>query len=400
MSDIVILANFCYDFSAADNGRFLYLAKMLAEKHDVEIITSDFYHIDKCFRNKAADKWPFRITFLHECGYPRNVCLKRFYSHYIWGKSVKKYLEKRKKPDVIYSAVPSLSAPLVAAKYCERNDIRFVIDVQDLWPEAFQMVVNIPVVSDIVFLPFKIMVDGIYKRADEICAVSQTYVDRALKVNKKCKSGVSVYLGTNLSTFDKNAWDNKVERPDDGRLRLAYCGTLGSSYDLTCVIDALALVRKRGIQPPEFIVMGDGPARKQFEEYSRAKNVDAEFLGRLPYDKMCGMLKACDITVNPITHGAAQSIINKHADYAASGLPVLNTQEGNEYRKLVKKYEMGLNCINNNYEDLANKLIYLLQNPDIRIKMGKNARKCAIELFDRSSSYRIIEKIIDNDWRE
>lgn len=400
MSDIIILANFCYDFSAADNGRFLYLARMLAEKHDVEIITSDFYHIDKCFRNKAAAKWPFRITFLHECGYPRNVCLKRFYSHYIWGKSVRKYLEKRKKPDVIYSAVPSLSAPLAAAKYCERNDIRFVIDVQDLWPEAFQMVVNIPVVSDIVFLPFKLMADGIYKRADAICAVSQTYVNRALKVNNKCSKGVSVFLGTDLNIFDKNAVNNKVER-DNNRLRLAYCGTLGSSYDLTCVIDALDIIKKKGLRPPKFIVMGDGPDKERFEKYSKGKDIDAEFLGRMPYDKMCGMLKSCDMTVNPITHGAAQSIINKHADYAASGLPVLNTQECTEYRKLVKEYIMGFNCKNGDAEELSDKLERLIKEPEIRRIMGDNSRKCAKELFDRSNSYkRLIKIIIDDGGKE
>ena len=42
---------------------------------------------------------------------------------------------------------------------------------------------------------------------------------------------------------------------------------------------------------------------------------------------MVGMLGVCDIAVNSISKGAAQSIINKHGDYAAAGLPVVNTQE-------------------------------------------------------------------------
>jgi glycosyltransferase involved in cell wall biosynthesis len=397
MSDIIILANFCFDFSENDNGRFLYLANMLAKKHNVEIITSDFYHTEKRMRKKAAAKWPFKITFLHELGYSRNVCLKRFYSHYVWGKNVKAYLEKRKKPDVIYCAVPSLSAPLAAAKYCEKRGIRFIIDVQDLWPEAFQMVVNIPVISDIAFLPFRKMADGIYKRADAVCAVSQTYVDRALRVNRKCDHGESVFLGTNLETFDNNAANNSVSRDAEDELRLAYCGTLGSSYDLTCVIDALYIVKKKGVQPPKFIVMGDGPDMERFRKYSAEKGVDAEFVGRVPYDKMCGILKSCDITVNPITTGAAQSIINKHADYAASGLPVLNTQESKEYRRLVKNYRMGFNCKNGDAEDLAEKMTRLIGDPQLRKEMGKNARRCAEELFDRSNSYLRIINLIEKE---
>jgi glycosyltransferase involved in cell wall biosynthesis len=384
------------DFSENDNDRFLYIAKMLCKEHNVEIITSDFYHTEKRFRKEAVSKWPFKITFLHETGYSKNVCLKRFYSHYVWGKSVKKYLAKRKQPDVIYCAIPSLSAPLAAAKYCEKNNVRFVIDVQDLWPEAFQMVINIPIISDIAFLPFKKMADGIYKRADAICAVSQTYVDRALKVNNRCRKGVSVFLGTDLNIFDENAVNNKVERDDD-RLRLAYCGTLGSSYDLTCVIDALDIIKKKGLQLPKFIVMGDGPDKERFEKYSKEKDVDAEFLGRMPYDKMCGMLKSCDMTVNPITHGAAQSIINKHADYVASGLPVLNTQECREYRKLVKEYKMGFNCKNGDAEDLADKLERLIKEPKLRKIMGNNARKCAEELFNRKNSYLRITDLIEKE---
>ena len=73
----------------------------------------------------------------------------------------------------MYCAIPSLSGPYKIAEYCEKNNIRFIIDVQDLWPEAFQMVLNIPVISDVVFAPFTILANGIYKRADAICIVKE-----------------------------------------------------------------------------------------------------------------------------------------------------------------------------------------------------------------------------------
>ena len=134
MKDILILANFCRDFSRTDNGRFLYLAKELAKEQLVEIVTSDYSHSKKAPKEKPTVEWPFSITFLHEPGYPRNVCLQRFWSHFVWGRNVKRYLANRKKPDVIYCAVPSLTGPLAAAKYCEKNGVKFIIDVQDLWP--------------------------------------------------------------------------------------------------------------------------------------------------------------------------------------------------------------------------------------------------------------------------
>ena len=359
--DILMIANFCLDFSENDNGRFNYLAKSLSKNHEVEIVTSDFYHGIKKYRGNVP-QLPYKVTLVHEPGYRRNICLKRFYSHYIWGKNVLKYLKGRKKPDLVYCAIPSLTAPFLTEKYCVRQRIKYIIDIQDLWPEAFEMVFDVPIISKLAYMPFRWIADKIYFHADVIIAVSQTYLERARKVNPKCKSGHSVFLGTSLETFDENARNNKVQNKDADELWMGYCGTLGSSYDLFSVFDALEIVKRRGIQVPKFIIMGDGPRRSEFEEYATKKGVNCKFTGYLTYDKMCGFLKACDFVVNPINKGSAGSIINKHADYAASGKPVLNTQESIEYRNLVENYQMGLNCNNSDPQDLAEKMIQLIQN--------------------------------------
>lgn len=398
MKDIVIIANFCRDFSENDNGRFMYIAKKLLKNDDVkvEIITSSFSHTKKKQKEELKTQWPFKVTFLYEPGYSKNVCIKRFYSHKVWGDNVREYLEQRKKPDVVYCAVPSLTAASNAADYCREKKVRFIIDVQDLWPEAFRMAFNIPVLSDIAFYPFKRLANKIYSSADVVVGVSESYVSRVLSVNKKCREGIAVFLGTDLSIFDANARVNLIADKNPKELWLGYCGTLGTSYDIKTVIDALVLLREKQVTVPKFIVMGDGPKRIEFEKYAIDKGVEAVFTGRLAYDKMCGLLKACDIVVNSIVGTSIASIINKHADYAASGLPVLNTQLSSEYRKLVDEYKMGFNCNNRDPEDLAQNMAALIQNSGLRIAYGNNARKCAEEKFDRKNSYgKIIKAILE-----
>ena len=389
--DILILADFLGPLDGTFNSRFLYLGDMLAKEHEVEIVTSDFDHGAKAYFDYEIEKHDFKITMLHEGAYPTNVCLQRFYGHYVWGRNVRKYLAGRKKPDVIFCAIPTLMASYEAAKYCEKNGVRFVIDIQDLWPEAFQMVFNIPVVSRVIFAPFTFLANGIYKRADGICGVSDTYCERALKVNKKCKKGTTVFLGTELDTFDQYAAGTPIIPDKEGEVRLAYCGTLGASYDLTCVIDAIEKLNDPSLH---FVVMGDGPKKEEFENRAKEKKINATFTGRLQYEAMCCLLSHCDITINPIMHLAAQSIINKHADYAASGLPVISTQESEEYRKLVEDYDMGFNCENGNIAELADKLGALIKDPQLRKRMGRNARKCASEKFDRKRTYKHLIKEI------
>lgn len=392
--DIVIIANFCGDFSPTDNGRFNYLAHLLCKDNSVEIITSDFFHLKKEHR-AINPELPYKLTMIHEPGYKTNTSVSRILSHIAFGNNLIKYLKKRKKPDVVYCAVPSLTGPYKVSKYCERNDVRFIIDIQDLWPDGFVSVFKESMCLDVAMMPLKAIENAIFRRADQIVAVSNTFVQRALEVNQKCSNGLSCYLGTSIKVFDDNCERNFIKRNGHG-LRLGYCGTLGSSYDIPTVLEALRIVKEKGYAPPKFILMGDGPCRDEFEKCAKKYGIDAEFTGLLPYDKMCGMLKSCDIVINPIHHGAAQSIINKHADYAASGLPVISTQECKEYRDLISTYQMGFSCQNESANDVAEKLIILLKDPDLRNKMGLNARRCAEEKFDRRVTYQeIIAEILN-----
>lgn len=395
MKDILLIAHFCSDFDGKGNNRFNYIADLLAENNlRVELVTSDFSHAKKEKRLAVNNNYKYKVTFVSEPVYKKNVSLKRFYSHYIMGKNLKKYLSKRKKPNIIYCAVPSLDVAYVAANYARKNNIKFIIDIQDLWPEAFKMVFNPPVIGNMIYSPMYKKADYIYGAADEIIAVSQTYMERALKVNKKCKTGKSIFIGTELSVFDGYAQKNKVAKPDN-EIWLAYIGTLGHSYDLTCVIDALTILKEKDVQSLKFIIMGDGPLEEQFKKYAQEKDIYCEFTGRLDYSSMVGLLISCDIAVNPIARGAAQSIINKHADYSVAGLPLLNTQECLEYRKLIDDHQAGFNCENNNAESLAEKLLILYKDKNLRLEMGRNHRKLAEEKFDRTHSYNAIVEILE-----
>ena len=283
----------------------------------------------------------------------------------------------------------------VAGDFANKNNIRFIIDIQDLWPEAFEMVFKVPVLKDIIFYPMRKKADKIYSMANSIVAVSNTYADRAGIVNKNYEEKLAIYLGTNLDYFDNAHKKNEIVIFDDV-IRVAYIGTLGHSYDLKCVINAFKLLHKKDIKNILLVVMGSGPLKEEFEKYAKDNNVNSEFLGRLDYEEMVGYLCACNIAVNPISKGAAQSIINKVGDYAAAGLPVINTQESVEYRKLVEDYQIGFNIENGNSEELAEAIEYLYKNEDLRRRLGENNRKLAEEKFDRKVTYLKIKELIES----
>lgn len=396
---VLVIANFTRLPWENGNGRFPYIVNLIdKEKCDVEFITSSFFHGEKRKRKpltkKELDSVNYKITLIDEPGYKKNISFKRFFSHKKFAKNVKEYLEKIEKTDIIYCAIPSLDVAEVAANYATENNIKFIIDIQDLWPEAFKMVFNIPFINKLAFLPMEKKANKVYSLADYIIAVSNTYADRAGRVNTKYKEKVSVFLGTELDHFDESKKENEIITFDDV-IRIAYIGTLSYSYDIKCIIDALKILKDKGIKNILFEVMGGGPLRNEFEKYAKEKGVNCEFTGRLKYEDMVAYLCACDIAVNPIKSRSAASIINKVGDYAAASLPVINTQESLEYRKLVEDYEIGYNVENGNAEEVAEKIELLYRNEDLRKRLGKNNRILAEEKFDRKITYQKIKEIIE-----
>ena len=395
--DILMITHFTIFPWEFGNSRFVYLADLFSKKgNTVEIVTSSFDHSDKKQRTISDEQrksFPHKITLLHEPGYRKNVCIKRLKSHKTLAKNLKKYLEKRRIPDVIYCSVPSLDVAACAADFCQKRRIRFIIDVQDLWPEAFRMALNIPVLSDLIFAPMKRKANKIYATADEIIGVSQTYCERALKANRKVRKTYPVFLGTDLNVFDNNVNDNQVEKLKE-KFVIGYCGTLGNSYDLDSVIDAMELLKKQKIENLQLRLFGDGPLRQQFEEHAIRSRVDVVFYGLLSYPRMCAELAVCDATINSIRKGSAGSIINKHGDYAAVGLPVINTQESDEYRNLIERYGCGINCGCGDSASIAEAIRLLMTDENLCVRMGFNSRKMAEELFDRKATYQEIARVV------
>ena len=399
---IKIIANFPDVLDGKRDMRFACLANMLtARGHNVELIISDYDHEVKDIRKRDDySAYDFRITSLHEPAYPNNLSLKRLYAHFVWGKGVGRYLDSLSNvPDVLYVPIPSLTVAREAARYCKNHpSCKYVVDIQDLWPEAFQMVVKNTLLKK-AFFPFSVYVNKAYRNADLVIGVSDTYRDRALSVNNKCKDGLTVYLGNDGGLFDEGKKLYHVEKPEN-EFWLAYIGTMGYSYDLNCIVDAIRIVNERGRveKKLKFVAMGRGPLLEEFKAYANKSGIDYEFTGALPYQEMVGKMCSCDVVMNCIKPGAAQSVTNKVGDYALSGLPVINTQENQEYRHLVEEYKCGINCECGNSIEVANAIEKLAMNADLREAMGLLARKLGVDKFDRRVTYlqivNALEKLV------
>lgn len=380
--------------------RFRYLCEFLAQKgYEVDLITTTFQHWEKKQRNLEAVKrecYPFGIKFIYEPGYRKNVDLRRVRSHRIAAKNLKKLLEKEGDYDLIYAEIPPNDVALSAAKYAKEKGIPFVADVNDLWPEAMRMVLDLPIVSNLLFYPLKRDAEKVYALVSGVIGTSDEYRDRPFLNQPQKVLKETVYVGNDIAQFDREAGENESKiKKNPGEFWVSYAGTIGTSYDIKTMILAAEELQKRNREEIVFKILGGGPEKEELEHLVKEKQItNVEFVGYVPYGEMAAYLVKSDLLVNSFVRKAPQSIVTKIGDYLAAGKPMINTCMSAEFRSKVERDGFGINIEPENVKELADAVEQLYQDHEGRSRMGIQARKVAKEQFDRPVSYEKIETMI------
>lgn len=393
MKKILIVAPYYMDLDVNSNNRTNFIPKFLHDKgYDVEVVTTNFNHTSKK-KVLADENRDYKFTMIPITGYRKNISIKRIFSVISFKRGLRKYLNSREPVDIVYSFAPPHSISNITYKYTKKVGAKYVVDIRDLWPEAFQMITKNRMINSILFYPLKLSANKTYTRADSIISVSETYKQRALSVVKRDVNTHVIYIGTSLSEFDRYKDVLDIVKPNN-EVWLIYTGTISISYDLDLLLRAYKLVQEKGHNNIKLHIMGSGPNLDNIKKLDIQLGTKVNFYSRYPYPQMVSFLTKCDITINPLIKNSYGSIINKHADYAASGLPVINTQVTKEYVNMVEENKIGLNSKNGDIHDLANKIILLAENKELRTEMGRNHRLLAERIFNRDKIYDVLLDIL------
>lgn len=386
--------------------RFKFLSTMLVSSgFQVDLITTSFQHWEKKQRNTSDPSYaeePFNVVFIEEPGYTKNIDPARIVSHAKAAKNLTAYLREKGDYDLIYAEIPPNDVALACAKYAQEKGIPFVADVNDLWPEAMRMVVDIPVISDVLFYPLTRDARETYRRCTAIVGTSDEYSTRPLRDMDKPVEHITVYVGNEVAVFDEEArrQSESVVKPAD-EFWVTYAGTIGASYDIRTMVLAADILERLGHNDVAVKVLGGGPDKDELEQLADTIGCNVDFVGYMPHDVMASYLAKSDVLVNSFVRKAPQSIVTKIGDYLAAGKPMINTCMSPEFREKVETDGFGVNIEPEDPEILANAIIKLKRDPEAREVMGTKARVIAEEQFDRPVAYmRIIDligRLIENN---
>ena len=112
--------------------------------------------------------------------------------------------------------------------YAKKNKIPFILDIQDTWPESISAGINTDnYIVKLLMYPFILYANAIYRKADLIIGVSETYAKRGRVKNCKSKEFISVYIGAEGNKFDNVIVKNLKKSKNE--IWITYIGTLSLS---------------------------------------------------------------------------------------------------------------------------------------------------------------------------
>ncbi|MDB3914638.1 glycosyltransferase [Alphaproteobacteria bacterium] len=364
------------------------LARQLAKAgHETVWWTSRMDHTSKVYNEHYNDihnvSKNLKTFFLKSSGYKKNMSLSRI----LHARSISSEFFKRSnveiKPDIIVAAMPSPEFCLAGYKYAKLNNVPFVIDIRDPWPDIFSGYFS-PRIKFIIYpliYYYRQMIRKIAKGASGIMAVSQSQLDWGLLYAQRefnNNRDKLLYIGhenNNRSRSIKKIKKFSSKEP----MKCMYITSWGSSYDAETLIKTAKILDKKVGQKIKIIATGSGDKKlSKIKGYKKLKNII--FTGFISSKKMDEYLNNAHIGLILMKGGITRYWIgNKIGEYISASLAIINNVE-TEVAQVIEANCVGLNVPSNNPEATANALIKCLISPEKTSSFMNNSNN----LFDTS----------------
>jgi glycosyltransferase involved in cell wall biosynthesis len=223
----------------------------------------------------------------------------------------------------------------------------------------------------------KYLLDKVLSYADVIISPSECYINESSFLGKYRDKIVVIPNGIDLRKFDiphsKDECREKLGLPLNDEIIL-FLGTLGPHKGPDILLKAMPKIIKE-IPNTKLIFVGGGTMREELERLCKKMGVEkyVKFAGFVEEDLKPFYYRTADVFALPSTmRHESFGIVNLEA--MACGVPIVASKIGG-VPDVVKDKENGLLVPPKDSSALAEAIIYLLGNEDIREKMGKNERK-------------------------
>jgi len=232
------------------------------------------------------------------------------------------------------------------------------------------------------------------RQADLITCDAEHLQHRITELGAKRERIKLIYFGVDTQKFNSNKRDVRFKEKlhlGSSSPTIISLRSLSPIYDVESFIKAIPLVLNN-IPDSKFIIAGDGEQKNYLENLAISLGVSnsIRFVGRIPNDELPRYVASSEIYVSTSLSDAG--LAASTAEAMACELPVVITDFGNN-RDWVKDGDGGFVIPTKNPAILAEKIVYLLKNQDIRRRFGKINRGVIEERNNYEKEMKSMEDI-------
>ena len=245
------------------------------------------------------------------------------------------------------------------------------------------------------------------KKADAVIVVAQGIKDILIKRGVDENKIFVIPNGANIDLF------RPIKDPAINELRhrysineedhvITFVGNFEWYHGIEYLIRSAPLILNT-FPNTKFLIVGDGPIRKELENLVKNMNLFDKiiFTGRAPYEMVPLYINMADVCVAPFTRARNERIglsPLKIYEYLACGKPVI-ASDIKGVGDLLRHSNAGIAVTPEDPVELANAIIKLLKDEELRRQMGENGRKVVVNNYSwdhtAKKTIEVFEKILD-----
>jgi glycosyltransferase involved in cell wall biosynthesis len=226
--------------------------------------------------------------------------------------------------------------------------------------------------------------DGlVLRRFDKVIVVSDSVKDILLRWGVAPDKVSQIFNGADLELFNGATPTLRNEIGAVGYSLVGFVGRMvrdkGGALLLRAAQQVLALRPKT-----KFVMVGEGPSRKEWERLATQLGIGEHVIFTAARDDMPEVYASLDIVVLPsLLEAMPMSLL----EAMAGSKPVVATRVG-AVPKLVIDEETGLLLDPGDVDGLVTAILRLLEDPNLRTRLGKNGREHAAQHFSAGAMAR------------
>jgi len=214
-----------------------------------------------------------------------------------------------------------------------------------------------------------------FRFSDIVMSTNSSYKHIAIRRGGLAPEDVFVVRnGPDLDKFKALAPNLNLKRGK--QYLVGYVGTMNIQDGLDILLDVAALIKRMGRNDVHFTCVGGGPGLPKLRQIVKDNNLSdiVNFTGRVPEAELLSVLSTADVCVNPDKPCEMNNISTmiKVMEYMALEKPIVqfDLKEGRFSAQGASLYSSN----DNQVADFAAKILWLLDHPEERMRMGAFGR--------------------------